>query len=104
MIEVESADGAPILFFAALDRTRYPARGRRGGQEGARGRVFLASGRPFLPKGAKRSPATIGSSWRPREVAATDRPGNAIVRRWWRTSGWDSSRGRRRRRIRGDEG
>lgn len=56
VIEVESADGAPILFFAALDRTRYRARGRHGGHDGAPGRVYLASGRPFLPKGAQEIP------------------------------------------------
>lgn len=53
VIEVSSADGAPVLFFAAVDRTRYPARGRAGGHEGALGRVSLASGRPFSPKGAQ---------------------------------------------------
>jgi len=57
MIELESSEQAPILLFAGVERTRYPARGREGGQEGRLGYISLASGPKFQGKGQQLIPA-----------------------------------------------
>ena len=53
VIEIESAVGADFELLAAFDRIRYPPRGRQGGGEGKRGRVFLASGTELQGKGTQ---------------------------------------------------
>ncbi|MBM3526001.1 MAG: hydantoinase B/oxoprolinase family protein, partial [Alphaproteobacteria bacterium] len=50
-IEIESAVGLPFELLAAFDRIDHPARGRDGGQDGARGYLGLASGRKLRGKG-----------------------------------------------------
>jgi N-methylhydantoinase B/oxoprolinase/acetone carboxylase alpha subunit/N-methylhydantoinase A/oxoprolinase/acetone carboxylase beta subunit len=57
MIELESSEQAPILLFAAVERTRYPARGREGGKAGRLGIISLASGPKFQGKGQQLIPA-----------------------------------------------
>ncbi|MEM1264438.1 MAG: hydantoinase B/oxoprolinase family protein [Pseudomonadota bacterium] len=50
-IEIESRIGEPFDLLAAYDRIDHPARGRDGGQDGAAGRVSLASGQTLRGKG-----------------------------------------------------
>lgn len=50
-IEIEGEGVGPLLINAMFDRLTYPARGQAGGQDGARGVVALASGRPVGGKG-----------------------------------------------------
>jgi len=57
MIELESSEQAPILLFAGVERTRYPARGREGGLEGRLGYISLRSGPRFAGKGLQVIPA-----------------------------------------------
>ena len=57
MIELESSEGAPILLLAGVERTKYPARGRDGGHEGAPGRITLRSGPTLNGKGEQLIPA-----------------------------------------------
>ena len=57
MIELESSEGAPILLLAGVERTKYPARGRDGGHEGAPGRITLRSGPTLKGKGEQLIPA-----------------------------------------------
>ena len=54
VIEIESAIGAEIELLAAYDRIDHPARGRRGGEAGAPGAVYLASGEKLRGKGTQR--------------------------------------------------
>ncbi|HLN10494.1 MAG TPA: hydantoinase B/oxoprolinase family protein, partial [Xanthobacteraceae bacterium] len=56
VIEIGGADGLPISLLCNFERVRHPARGRRGGHNGAAGRVALASGRPIRPKGRQTVP------------------------------------------------
>ena len=84
MIELESREQAPILLFAGVERTRYPARGREGGQVGRLGYISLASGPEFQGKGQQLIPADdlllfetpggggYGAPWQ-RDVAAVIR-------------------------------
>ena len=57
MIEFESSEGAPILFFGTVERTRFAAAGRDGGGDGRLGRMTLRSGPSFQPKGEQVIPA-----------------------------------------------
>ena len=57
MIEFESSEGAPILFFGTVERTRFAAAGRDGGGKGRLGRMTLRSGPSFQPKGEQVIPA-----------------------------------------------
>ena len=57
IIEVGSSEHAPFQFAGALDRIAYPARGRDGGRDGARGIVRLGSGAPLEGKGEQDIPA-----------------------------------------------
>ncbi|MDJ0776994.1 MAG: hydantoinase B/oxoprolinase family protein [Gammaproteobacteria bacterium] len=57
LIELESSEEAPILLFAGVERTKYPARGRAGGGEGRLGRINLRSGPRFAGKGLQVIPA-----------------------------------------------
>ncbi len=57
LIELESSERAPILLFAGVERTKYPARGRDGGREGAPGRITLRSGPTLKGKGEQLIPA-----------------------------------------------
>ncbi|MEM7505611.1 MAG: hydantoinase B/oxoprolinase family protein [Pseudomonadota bacterium] len=50
-IHLESAEDAPILLFAAVDRIDNPARGRSGGAAGRAGRIHLRSGPALAGKG-----------------------------------------------------
>ncbi len=56
VIEFGGADGMPISLLCNFERVQHPARGRRGGQDGAPGRVSLHSGRPIRPKGRQTVP------------------------------------------------
>jgi N-methylhydantoinase B len=56
VIELGGADGAPFSLLCNFERVNNPARGRNGGLTGAPGRVTLASGRPFRPKGRQTVP------------------------------------------------
>ena len=51
VIEIESAEGAPISLFLSVERMKYPARGRDGGGDGMPGRIALATGEKFPGKG-----------------------------------------------------
>jgi N-methylhydantoinase B len=57
VIELESAENAPISFFGAVDRIEHPARGRHGGLAGACGRITLSSGLELSGKGKQMIPA-----------------------------------------------
>ena len=59
VIEIENAEGAPMVLAAAWDRVRFPARGALGGHDGARGvarlqnagTVLVGKGRQLVPAG-----------------------------------------------------
>jgi N-methylhydantoinase B len=51
VIELGGAAGIPISLLCNFERVQNPARGRQGGDKGARGGVTLASGRPIRAKG-----------------------------------------------------
>jgi N-methylhydantoinase B len=55
-IELGGADGLPLSLLCNFERVQHPARGRRGGQNGAPGCVTLASGRPIRSKGRQTVP------------------------------------------------
>jgi len=57
IIELESSENAPILLFAGVERTKYPARGREGGANGCVGRIKLRSGATLSGKGEQTIPA-----------------------------------------------
>ncbi len=62
-IEMESAEAAPILLFAGVERTKYPARGREGGKDGALGRITLSTGEALRGKGEQPIPAGSVLYW-----------------------------------------
>lgn len=62
-IELESSEDAPILLFAGVERTKYPARGREGGAEGALGRISLQSGPALAGKGEQTIPSGDTLIW-----------------------------------------
>ncbi len=51
VIEVGPTDGYHFEFSAMFDRVEHAARGRRGGGNGATGKVYLDDGSPFSAKG-----------------------------------------------------
>ena len=57
VIEVAHAQGAPFVISKMFDRIRHPARGRRGGQDGAPGRVYVKDGAELRGKGQDTIPA-----------------------------------------------
>ena len=57
VIELGPAEGYELHFSAMFDRVQNPARGRRGGGDGAPGRVSLDDGSPFDAKGKQLVPA-----------------------------------------------
>ena len=57
VIELGPAEGYELHFSAMFDRVENPARGRRGGGDGAPGRVSLDDGSPFDAKGKQLIPA-----------------------------------------------
>ncbi len=63
VIELESNENAPILLFAGVERTKYPARGRNGGHEGSLGRITLRSGATLKGKGEQLIPAGDLLTW-----------------------------------------
>ena len=89
VIEVENREGAAMELLAAYERTRYPARGRAGGGDGACGLLSLGSGEAVAPKGVQEIP--------PRRTA--DRR-NARRRRLRRSLRARAGSGRRRRATR----
>ncbi len=56
VIEIESAEGNPLLLFGTVDRIKYPARGRESGEPGARGVLALSSGALLKGKGRQEIP------------------------------------------------
>ena len=56
-MEIGNRTGEPLTFFARFERVVNPARGREGGDHGARGRVSLASGEALKAKGTQTIPA-----------------------------------------------
>ena len=56
IIEVGSREDAPFALYAKFDRVDNPPRGRDGGQDGAGGRLRLASGKPVSAKGTQLIP------------------------------------------------
>ncbi len=57
IIELGPTDGYQFDFSAMFDRIDHPARGRRGGGDGAPGKVYLDDGTPFSGKGKQIVPA-----------------------------------------------
>jgi len=57
VIEIGPVDGYLFEFSAMFDRVDNPARGRRGGGDGAPGRVYLDDGSAFSAEGKQRVPA-----------------------------------------------
>ncbi len=57
VIELGPTDGYHFAFSCMFDRVENPARGRRGGGDGAPGRVYLDDGTPFDAKGKQLVPA-----------------------------------------------
>jgi len=56
VMEISNLEGAPFAMSSMFDRVTYPARGRAGGGNGARGRVRLASGEELRAKGRQTVP------------------------------------------------
>lgn len=57
VIEIEHKDGAPFFLSKMFERVKFPARGRDGGANGARGRVAIKDGPEFRGKGKEIIPA-----------------------------------------------
>ena len=57
VIEVAHAAGEPFIVSKMFDRIQHPARGMRGGGDGAAGRVYLKEGGEFQGKGRDVVPA-----------------------------------------------
>ena len=57
VIEMVHAQGAPFVISKMFDRIRHPARGRRGGEDGAPGRVYIKDGAVLRGKGQDTIPA-----------------------------------------------
>jgi N-methylhydantoinase B len=57
VMEIGSREPAPFAIFARFQRVEYPARGRRGGLDGAAGAVRLKSGAPMKSRGTQAIPA-----------------------------------------------
>ena len=53
VMEIGNRDGAPFAIYARFQRVDYPARGRRGGLDGAAGAVGLKSGVPMKSRGTQ---------------------------------------------------
>lgn len=52
VIEIEARERTPLVIYGTVDRVRYPARGRDGGDAGACGRFEHSAGTPFFGKGS----------------------------------------------------
>jgi len=52
IIEIEALPGTPLVVYGTVDRVRFPARGRAGGQAGACGRFEHSAGTAFFGKGS----------------------------------------------------
>ena len=57
VIEITHAEGAPFVISKMFDRIHHPARGRRGGDDGAPGRVYIKGGEALRGKGQDVVPA-----------------------------------------------
>ena len=57
VIEIEHAEGAPFVISKMFDRIKHPARGRRGGDAGVAGRVYIKDGPELKGKGQDVVPA-----------------------------------------------
>jgi len=57
IIEISHSAGEPFVVSKMFDRIHHPAKGRRGGGDGAPGRVFLKDGVEFQGKGREVVPA-----------------------------------------------
>ena len=53
IVEFGTVDDSPYMLFAMYDRTRYPAIGRMGGENGQTGLVRIKNGRELSAKGAQ---------------------------------------------------
>ena len=56
-MEITSAEQQPFAISSMFDRMYHPARGRRGGEAGKNGRMYLESGHEMRPKGRQPVPA-----------------------------------------------
>jgi N-methylhydantoinase A/oxoprolinase/acetone carboxylase beta subunit/N-methylhydantoinase B/oxoprolinase/acetone carboxylase alpha subunit len=54
VIELEALPGTELTIYGTVDRVKFPARGRRGGLDGATGRFTHSAGIPFHGKGSCR--------------------------------------------------
>jgi N-methylhydantoinase A/oxoprolinase/acetone carboxylase beta subunit/N-methylhydantoinase B/oxoprolinase/acetone carboxylase alpha subunit len=52
IIEIQAKAGTPLVIYGTVDRVRFPARGRAGGEPGAPGRFDHSAGTPFFGKGS----------------------------------------------------
>ena len=57
IMEIEHAQGAPFAISSMFDRVDHPARGRDGGDPGAKGTIGLVPGQKFRAKGRQTIPA-----------------------------------------------
>ena len=64
VVEIEHAEGAPFVISKMFDRIDHPARGRRGGESGQPGRVFLrqADGTEHPLRGKGRDTVPVGAT------------------------------------------
>ena len=62
-IEMESSENADILLLAGVERTKFAARGRAGGGDGAKGRIRLRSGPVLRSKGEQTIPGDDALFW-----------------------------------------
>ena len=84
IIELESSEDADILLLAGVERTKFPARGRAGGGDGAAGRIALRSGAVLNCKGEQKIPAGDLLIWQSPGGAGygppSDRPPDRVAR------------------------
>ncbi|MBI4185346.1 MAG: hydantoinase B/oxoprolinase family protein [Proteobacteria bacterium] len=69
IMHVANREGAPFAISPRFDRIRHPPRGRAGGLDGGAGRVRIASGPEFRPKGFQTVP--------PGDLLIIEMPGGA---------------------------
>ena len=63
LIVMESSEASDILLLTGVERTKFPARGRAGGQDGKAGHIQLHSGKALKSKGEQVIPAGDKLYW-----------------------------------------